>query len=396
MTSNEFSKFFEEPNTNIVIETQEQLDDIQIDDDIVYEIDVYNNFMASLPIYEQNNKKIQEKYIKLSRHLIHLKNEAKKTDIDDLDDYSDLRKIYNKEFQVDWIFPVVLDKKKIYKKVDIDDELQDETLMDEYVQSTSDKGIQYEDFIEELNKNIQYQDEFKRDKLSFKSYRKLTYDIQEPYIIKTDIKKKEVGFHVYMNQYAQLLRYFNIDNKFWQTYNVEGPDKFSYEQFDMDGKFIGTNMTQLNNGAYINIIGFLILANDQSTILDALNGSPFIDRIRMIGSATKIKKNSSAIVEMKEHGLKNGDKIMIDNSDSEPSINGEFSVKIINDNEFMVPVNLSDGKEGTTANIYAMTHLNMDRIDLKLDDDYSGKLNKRATLYIFPEEPRRRRLEENV
>ena len=68
MTSNEFSKFFEEPNTNIVIESQEQLDDIQIDDDIVYEIDVYNNFMASLPIYKQNNKKIQEKYIKLSRH----------------------------------------------------------------------------------------------------------------------------------------------------------------------------------------------------------------------------------------------------------------------------------------------------------------------------------------
>ena len=98
MTSNEFSKFFEEPNTNIVIETQEQLDDIQIDDDIVYEIDVYNNFMASLPIYEQNNKRIQEKYLKLSRHLIHLKNEAKKTDIDDLDDYTDLSKIYDKEF----------------------------------------------------------------------------------------------------------------------------------------------------------------------------------------------------------------------------------------------------------------------------------------------------------
>jgi hypothetical protein len=76
---------------------------------------------------------------------------------------------------------------------------------------------------------------------------------------------------------------------------------------------------------------------------------------------------------------------MIDNSDSEPSINGEYAVKIINDNEFMVPVNLSEGKEGTTANIYAMTHLNMDRIDLKLDEDYSGKLNKRATLYIFPE-----------
>ena len=60
--------------------------------------------------------------------------------------------------------------------------------MDEYVQSTSDKGIQYEDFIEELNKSIQYNDEFKRDKLSFKTYRKLTYDLQEPYIIKTDIK----------------------------------------------------------------------------------------------------------------------------------------------------------------------------------------------------------------
>ena len=79
--TNEFSKFFEEPNVNIVIETQEHTNDISIDDDIVYEIDVYNNFMMSLPLYDQNNKKIQEKYIKLSRHLIHLKNEAKKKEV---------------------------------------------------------------------------------------------------------------------------------------------------------------------------------------------------------------------------------------------------------------------------------------------------------------------------
>ena len=383
--TNEFSKFFEEPNVNIVIETQEHTNDISIDDDIVYEIDVYNNFMMSLPLYDQNNKKIQEKYIKLSRHLIHLKNEAKKTDIDDLDDYSDLRKIYDNEFNVSWIFPVVLDKKKIYKKLDIDNSEQDEHVIDEYIQVASDNGIQYEDFLEEINHEIQYITEFNRDKLPFKSYRKLVYDIQNPYIIKKEISKKDVGYQLYLNNYAELLRYFNINNKFWQTYNVDGPEKFTFDQFDEEGKKIGIKTSQILSGSYINIIGFLVLGSEQSTILDALNGNPFIDRIRMIGTATKIKKNVSAIVELKNHGLKNGDKIMIDKSDSEPSINGEYIVKIINENEFIVPVNINDGKEGTRADIYGITNLNMERINIKIDNDYSNKINKNATLYLFPE-----------
>ena len=39
-----------------------------------------------------------------------------KVDLDDIEDYPDMKKIYNTEFGVSWIFPIVLDKKKIYKK----------------------------------------------------------------------------------------------------------------------------------------------------------------------------------------------------------------------------------------------------------------------------------------
>ena len=50
---------------------------------------------------------------------------------------------------------LIFDLKKIYKKLDIDNSEQDEHVIDEYIQVASDNGIQYEDFLEEINHEIQ-------------------------------------------------------------------------------------------------------------------------------------------------------------------------------------------------------------------------------------------------
>lgn len=384
---NSFNKFFEESNEEIILETKEADEDadIKVDDDYIYEIDVYNNLLGDLPLFMQNNPRIQAQYLKMARHLIDLKNKSKNVNLEEIEDYPDMKKIYNQEFNVSWIIPVVLDKKKIYKKLDINNDV-DNSVMEQYVETASNSGIQYENFLDELKQEIQYIDEFQRDKLSYPSFKKLVFDIDSPYIIKKDLSKKDVGYQVYLNQATQLLRFFNRDNKFWQTYSGTGPEQFSYELYDEDGKRIGSKIAQILSGDYVNIVGFLVFGMDnQTTILDLLEGSPWCDRIRMIGEATAIRKNDRAIVVMKNHGLQNGDKIMIEASNSSPSIDGEYmDIKIINTDEFMVPVNLNEGKEGTFCRVFGMSKLRFDRVNLSNSDENSW--TGAATLYLFPED----------
>ena len=112
---NSFNKFFEESNEEIILETKEADEnaDIKVDDDYIYEIDVYNNLLGDLPLFMQNNPRIQSQYLKMARHLIDLKNKSKNVNLEEIEDYPDMKKIYNQEFNVSWIIPVVLDKKKI-------------------------------------------------------------------------------------------------------------------------------------------------------------------------------------------------------------------------------------------------------------------------------------------
>jgi len=384
---NSFNKFFEEANEEIILETKEvdENADIKVDDDYIYEIDVYNNLLGDLPLFMQNNPKIQAQYLKMARHLIDLKNKSKEIiNLDEIDDYPDMKKIYNQQFNVDWIIPVVLDKKKIYKKLDINN--VDNSVMEQYVETASNSGIQYDNFLDELKKEIQYIDEYQRDKLSYPSFKRLMFNIDSPYVIKKELSKKDVGYQIFLNQTTQLFRYFNSNNKFWQTYTGIGPEQFTHELYDEDGKRLGSKIAQVLTGEYINIVGFLVFGIDnQTTILDLLEGAPWCDRIRMIGEATAIRKNDRAIVVMKNHGLQNGDKIMIEGSNSSPSIDGEYmDIKIINVDEFMVPVNLNDGKEGTFCRVFGMSKLRFEKVTLNNSDKNNNIMG--ATLYLFPEE----------
>jgi hypothetical protein len=385
---NSFNKFFEESNEEIILEAKEvdEYANIKVDDDYIYEIDVYNNLLGDLPLFMQNNPRIQAEYLKMARHLIDLKNKSKvvNDNLDEIDDYPDMKKIYNQEFNVDWIIPVVLDKKKIYKKLDLNNDI-DNSVLEKYVETASNSGIKYDNFLDELKQEIQYIDEFQRDKLSYPSFKKLIFDIDSPYIIKKELNKKDIGYQIFLNQTTKLFRYFNSDNKFWELYTGLGPEQFSYELYDDEGKRIGSKIAQILSGEYVNIIGFLVFSMDnQNTILDLLEGEPWCDRIRMIGEATEIRKNDSAIVVLNNHGLENGDKIMIQNSNSIPSIDGEYmDIKIINANEFMVPVNLNKGENGTYCKIFTISKLKFEKVTITNQEKEKSKV---ATLYLFPEE----------
>ena len=86
-------------------------------------------------------------------------------------------------------------------------------------------------FIEKEEEKIE--NEYQKDALTFKKYVKKVFDIRRPFLIKTDLNKKDVGYHFYLKEYTNLLRYFNVDTKYWKEYNILGGlDKTQISMYD--------------------------------------------------------------------------------------------------------------------------------------------------------------------
>ena len=127
----------------------------------------------------------------------------------------------------------------------------------------------------------------------------------------------------------------------------------SYDIVDEDDNFIKTAKTTLVNGDLVNLVGFYVIGPNQHNIIETMKGGEYFDRLRVIGNIEKIEKNENAIIVLKNHGLKDGDSILIRGSNSEPNVDGVYSqhVKVINQDKFTIPVNTSEGVEGTEGEV---------------------------------------------
>lgn len=66
------------------------------------------------------------------------------------------------------------------------------------------------------------------------------------------------------------------------------------------------------------------------------------------GTITNISENTNTIITSANHGLLNGRIVLIDSSDSSPSINGTYTATVIDANRFSIPVKVTVG--GTAGN----------------------------------------------
>ena len=390
--ANNIDKYFEDEE--IIIETKQEIDVMEqvIDDDKVYEMDVYNSLIQNLPIDKQNNRRYQNKYLAYAKQIVDLKNKAKHDLQKGIDIYDGMEDVLDFNFNLNWIIPVVLDKQKIYKKLEIGGDTSNDDVLEKYINAASDKGIEFEDFFTEINKEQKLEDEYNKDTITLKKYIKKLFDLRRPFLIKTDLNKKDVGYHFYLKEYTNLLRYFNIDNKYWKEHIGSGPLDTYYDILDEDDNYIRTAKNTLVNGDLVNLVGFYVIGPNRTNIMETLKGyEPYFDRLQVVGKIENIEKNIEAIVTVKNHGLKDGDNIMIRNSNSEPSIDGSYTrqIKVINNDKFTVPINTSDGKEGNQGDLIASSKLQFNKISLKKSDITDTKTDfpfEETTLYLFPEE----------
>jgi hypothetical protein len=370
------SNIFEDINNNkIEIEITEKVEETNfIYEDLVYEKEIYDQLISELTPEQQDNKYYQDLTMKKVKEEINLKNDAINIDKYDLDVNYLIKNILENNFTSTWVIPILLDKEKIYKMNEVSEELEGETeeQISEFYKQQEEKGIEYVLLDTEFKEEEDYYEKYKKDEFNFKKYINLVIPLQRSFIYKSDLNKKNVGYSTYLNNHINAIRYFGYDNKKWHQRVAPGNVMIQREIYDIDGKFVGNQKEELVAGERVNIVGFLFLPTgdlDFNHIQKHSENGNLYSRFMNIGKIKKISKAKNALIYVDNHGLHDKDSVILQNTNTVPSVDGIYynKVKVVDENKFLLGIDLSEGEEGNTGECYSNNPLSFDTINVKKD-----------------------------
>ncbi len=386
-----------EINTEVYINEEQKI----FEDDFTYVIELQRELLKTLPVTKQGLLYVQRGIEREVKKIIEVKNLAIENNIKR---ERGIEYDYNKP----WIIPIVLDKHKIYAKIK-EDELEDNS--DEvkinnnneedvnmnvfFTDSQEDElGIEKVNQINQLKslKNIHHLSMLK-DKISFIDYVNEFNNITKPYLWKKElgsgieIEKNEIGYFVHYQNNTFALRYHDLEDIFWNTYNLLG-DMYKYKNiYNEYGRLSQIKKDILIPSERMNIVGYMVLPfGDKSTIQEDCFtpsnylGEPLLPKyykkVGDIESITMSKDGQYIYIQISGHGLQKGNnRIYIQNTNCFPSIDNSYhkSIEIIDDNIIGINVNKKKKvkdpskekrmqiiKEGNTGIVYAINKLEYD------------------------------------
>ena len=348
-------------------------------DDTIYIEDLENDFLSELSINDQNNKFKQEQISEKVQKIISLKNQGQKI-LQRNAQYPPILDFYlNNEFSANWLIPIVLDKQKIYTTIDIEPEEEEE-------ESISKKDIEEIDFRNQLEEYDKLLKDYTYKKISFEKFTRLSTELVRPFIILNTLDKKEIGYKTKLNFDTNLLRYFNINNSHWKERMGTSPIYISSDVLDEKKKIKATVKKIIVSGEEINIVGFFLLPKDKTSLTEIVSHG--INRFDKIGNITSINKAAKTILTVKDHGLENGNYIVIKGNSE---FDGQFKIHVIDKNKFTI--NYDTHKSLIDSNfklgeIYGNMRLKYNTINIKKDSKNNYYLDNNvsidyANLYLF-------------
>ena len=367
-------------NKNVIIEEdvyiQEQ--DRIYSDDIIYLQEIQNQLLSSYPVTRQSDKYIQEICEKTSQDIINAKNLGIKryNIIENNIKYNLVLDYINNHFYSNWVIPIVMDKHKIFShlKKDDSDDFINENKSDYFFSDSleDEKGIQPENQISQfiLLKNIFHEGAL--GKINYKNLQRDYAEIANPYVSKYESNSSQlnVGYITTPEESCNVLRFYDLDTINWNSHIASNEITTPSDIIDENRKIKGIKQSKFIDGDDINIVGFMIL--------------PFYEKMQKeyieVGIATNIyPKDNRIIVECKNHGLEENDKIFIENSNSIPNINNVYqkSVSIIDKNLFSINISQKLIKNGSYARILKINKLYFDLYKMTKEDiDYKSAFLK--------------------
>ena len=370
--ANNLSNFLDK-NHNIVIEEEVAIkeEDLIYKDDIVYLQELTNQLLSEYPVTKQGLKYIAEDVEKVAQKLLDVKNDGvKKYNLLEKGiEYPFINDIINDKFNNSYIFPIVLDKHRIYSKIksdqeaQIEDENQDKDLyLFESRENT--KGIIEDNQKAQLAQLKVLSRERALNNIDYKDYLNKVNEIIQPYITKYENNNiGNVGYIKNPKNNILVMRYNDLNTIHWNTHNISSNLLTYKDIFNEQGKITGIEESVLVNGNDINIVGFFILGK----------GDNLHKNLKMNGVITSIKNlKDHIIIECKDHGLNpEEDTIYIQDSNSFPKIDNKYinSIKIISKDKIEITKDIKLVKDGTNGILYSIPKLKFNLYTISFEND---------------------------
>ena len=387
---NNITKFISDTE-NIIVEQEVSIKDENIlyKDDIVYLKELVNQLLSEYPVSVQDSKYIQKNVEDVAKKILDVKNLGvkKMNMLDNGIEYSYINDIINDKFnnKNNLVFPIVLDKHKIYSKLK-EENSPDENLADSNIYFTetleNNLGIIEENQRTQMINLWKINHEKVLNKISYQESLIQELNIIKPYLI--NYKKNNSNINGYIRKPKDdtlVLRYYDLNNIHWNTYKINNDYLFSKDIFDEIGKIKGIEDSVFIKGDEINVLGFMILGKDNiiNNIFTPKNYSNFLSKTyTKKGIITNIfNSGDSVIIECKNHNLKENEIIYIDDSNSYPIINNVFSksVKIIDKDNIEISKNFTIIKPGNYGILYSYSKLKFDLYEIVKEDNIIDQIN---------------------
>ena len=378
---NNITKFFS-GNQNLVIEEEVAIkeQDFIYKNDIIYLKELENQLLSEYPVTKQREKYIQLIVENNSKKIIEIKNigikvnEMLKNNIE----YKLIDDIINDNFISNYIIPIVLDKHKIYVKLEED--------QNENINALFSESFENKDGIIEINQKTQMIElkelyhNLSLQKINYKDYLNKVQNIIRPY----NIIENNNGYIKKYKNHNSVLRYNDYNSIYWNIHNSLSDFNSVKDIFDESGKIIGTEPYPLIEGDTINIVGFMT-KNDK-----------YLDKeFKQSGIITKItnSSNNNIKVEIINHGLieKDNNIIYISDSNCFPKINNVYrkSVKIIDKDNIEITIHEKLLKEGNYGILHTISNLDYTLHEIKKDNNIISisknniQSTKKNNIYLF-------------
>ena len=346
-------------------------------DDVIYLREIENQLLSEYPVSKQGYLYIQKEVQQEAKRIVDIKNiGVKNYDMfQNGIDYFLTNDVINDKFNSKWIIPIVLDKHKIYTRLKEDEHEQVDN-QDNLEESNIyfSESLENKDGVIEENQRIQMANlkkifhEYSLSKINVKTYLNDTYNINKPYEPKYDINNNNVGYVRKPKGSTHVLRYYDHNNILWNDRMTVQDYLVGYDVKDeKNKKIIGIKENILINGDEINVVGFLILPDagtDPKNNLDK--------HFEEVGIITDIYQSGTSInIDIKNHGLSEGDIILIDESNSFPSINNVYSksIKIVSNDIIAILTNKKIVVSGTFGKLFVLSKLKYDAYFLNPQDN---------------------------
>ena len=376
-------------------------------DDSIYLKDLQNELLATYPVSRQGSVYIQRKVEEEAKQLVELKNIGMKqfqifsSGVETKNVYDIIHNKISSQSNV-WFLPIVYDKHRIYAKLGEGEEKDDQTRTNE-IQDAEENVLftetqENKEGIVEDNQKVQMCGlselffDYLNGKINFQNYLNKVKSITQPYLL--DDKNKII--HTKFTNPTRVLRYFDFSTDQWNTRLTENDFMISYDVLDERQKIKGLRESVLMKGEEVCVIGYMLLpyAGYKDTMkkniypIDKSSSTPITKNLVKVGDIEKISQTGDYIIlTVPNHGLLSGEKIVVEDTDSFPSINNIYqkSVEIIDKDQISIKTSKKIVTEGSKGVVYRVSKLQFDLYDVEYNNK-STEVNVRFLQSTFEKE----------